>query len=282
MARLRNNTTGITVVELLVVVAVIGVLAGLLLPALARSKTKARSAKCTSNLKQWGIIWNVYTSDNNGFFSDGVGAGMPRGEWVWSLAYQYNDKPDLLMCPEATMRRARGPNAHIKEIRQRLSLPKVQATSYGGPRTVFDFPADPKLEPNPGKFWFASYGQNNWAYNVKGTLQGRLPEFHWREMDIAWEASEVPLFADAMWRGGGPDDTVWLKYEPPTVHGEWRGARDEAKHFAIMRHGRGINVLYFDGSVNKTQAPIDIWKMKWHQKFDTEKWKRTQFESWIR
>jgi prepilin-type processing-associated H-X9-DG protein len=271
-----------SLIEVLVVVAVIGVLAGLLLPAMARSKASARSAKCTSNLKQWGIVWNLYTSDNDGYFSDGVGAGFPRGEWVWSLADHYSEKPELLVCPEATMRRGRGQNYRKKEFLRRIDIPRTQATYFGGPRTVYEFPPHPKLASKPGSLWFSSYGQNNWAYNVRQTLQGRKAEYHWREMDVAWEASEVPLFADAMWRGGGPDHEIGQKYVPPDDHGEWTGVQEEAKHFAIMRHGRGINVLYFDGSVRKTQSVLEVWKMKWHQQFDTEKWKRYPFAGWIR
>jgi prepilin-type N-terminal cleavage/methylation domain-containing protein/prepilin-type processing-associated H-X9-DG protein len=54
---------GFTLVELLVIIAVIAILAALLLPALARAKTSALSAKCKSNLRQWGLSLHMYTSD---------------------------------------------------------------------------------------------------------------------------------------------------------------------------------------------------------------------------
>jgi prepilin-type processing-associated H-X9-DG protein len=53
-------------VELLVVIAVLGMLAGLLLPALARAKAKAQGAGCLSNNRQLGLGWLMYADDNNG------------------------------------------------------------------------------------------------------------------------------------------------------------------------------------------------------------------------
>jgi prepilin-type N-terminal cleavage/methylation domain-containing protein/prepilin-type processing-associated H-X9-DG protein len=53
-----------TLVELLVVLAVIAILAGLLLPAIARTKESGRSTGCISNLHQIGIALQLYVQDN--------------------------------------------------------------------------------------------------------------------------------------------------------------------------------------------------------------------------
>jgi prepilin-type N-terminal cleavage/methylation domain-containing protein len=57
---------GFTLVELLVVVAIIALLAALLLPALASARDKSRKAACISNLHQIGIALLNYATDNDG------------------------------------------------------------------------------------------------------------------------------------------------------------------------------------------------------------------------
>ena len=61
----RRSRAGFTLIEMLVVIAIIGILASLLLPAFAQAKERARVAKCLSNLKQIGFAIQTYVLDND-------------------------------------------------------------------------------------------------------------------------------------------------------------------------------------------------------------------------
>src|SRR5439155_25625600 len=74
---LRSRRTparwGFTLVELLVVVAIIALLAGILIPVFAQAREKGRQTYCLSNLRQMGAAMMLYTEDHDGFYPPAVG-----------------------------------------------------------------------------------------------------------------------------------------------------------------------------------------------------------------
>ena len=82
-ARGRRPRAAFTLVELLLVAAIIAILAALLLPVLVRSKTSAQRLKCVSNLHQLGLAAHLYWDDNNGNCFRYGGTATNGGQLYW-------------------------------------------------------------------------------------------------------------------------------------------------------------------------------------------------------
>jgi len=85
-----------TLIELLVVIGIIGILASMLMPALAQAKQKANRIKCLNHMRQLGLALQMYASDFDGEFPP-----RRRGAtncWVGRLQPFYSDYK-ILRCP---------------------------------------------------------------------------------------------------------------------------------------------------------------------------------------
>lgn len=96
-----------TLLELLIVIAVIAILAGLMLPALSKARGKARQAACQSNLKQCGISMQAYVDDwkeyyppvHGGVYNHPEREAPNCQEWNEYLI-DYSMEPKYMRCPE--------------------------------------------------------------------------------------------------------------------------------------------------------------------------------------
>lgn len=101
---MKRNRSGFTLVELLVVVAIIGVLVGLLLPAVQSAREAARRMSCSNNLKNLGLALHNYHDTHNVFPPAALGLASCRGAGAesnglnasgWTMALPFIEQSSL-------------------------------------------------------------------------------------------------------------------------------------------------------------------------------------------
>ena len=122
----EGRTAGFTLTELLVVIGVIGVLAVMLLPALASSRSDGRAFRCLNNTKQLTLGWIMYANDNNEML-------MPPSTWITSGSFlDWSTNP--INTDTGYM------------LADALMAPYVKSpATYKCPADVFDGPAGPRV-----------------------------------------------------------------------------------------------------------------------------------------
>ena len=255
------NPNAFTLIELLVVISILVMLIALLFPVLRRARNQAKATVCQAKLRQWGLVFKLYTDDNDGrwFHSQTFNpiTGRAAGpSWLHATFHLWSE-PATALCPMSTIPRwppdkfhawdgvLLGHNAEGAAVRG--------AVSYGFNDSAC-WPDD--VEP----YW---------------TLTRR--EYYWGQCDVRG-AARIPVLYDCVL-----DSPFGSPYWGPPVVDAWEGYNDSGYFMVMDRHEGGINMLFMDWSVRKVGLK-ELWMLKWYPAFDTSgPWTRAggvQPEDW--
>ena len=227
----KASASYFTLVELLIVIAIIAILAGMLLPALNSSREKARSISCLSNLKQFGMAFLSYTGDSDGRLcpaylnlTSGANANAYHPYWVFSVMDGAKEKRyiprKLRACPAMSMKEISSSVQYSDDL-------MMERVHYGISAAFF---SNANFQPYESGFLLSKVRNTSVKY----------------------------LMADTWPRGT----------ERSTTHGRGSFNENGSAGAVAPRHSSRINMVYADGHAGSVRplnliAPYDAYPFKW-------------------
>jgi prepilin-type N-terminal cleavage/methylation domain-containing protein/prepilin-type processing-associated H-X9-DG protein len=262
-----SHKKGFTLIELLVVIAIIAVLMGILMPALSRVKEQAREISCRANLRQYGVVLNMYLNDNENKFPNPwkslVATETPPGAGgTWNRYCRWHSsqfEPD-------------GPLwSYMPEVKVNLCPTfKVLANSYADNHPSHNpaNPIDPMYSYSMNGFLGDGDGTNGGykAKNLGGVIRPHAEVFFFAEENMWSRPGNGNVLNDNALCGDGRD---------------WFGTFHQAvKADNGNPDGGFTNLVFVDGHVDKAQSalkkdPSDNSEKEWGR-FEKHAWPSTR------
>jgi prepilin-type N-terminal cleavage/methylation domain-containing protein/prepilin-type processing-associated H-X9-DG protein len=240
-----------TLIELLMVIAIIALLIAILVPTLQRVRNQTRAVICQSNLRQWGTVLALYADENEGrlpILSSGTvlwffrGSWLPEGDPNRPRVFQKVVTKGIACCPMAVKVRP-GPASSISRGRHFGESYEIRSGSGS------TFEAWKIVSPPPP--FRGSYGFNvtAWPKSI--------------DTYLSRGQANIPVILDS------PEDSGWhINTDPPP-----RWEREGVKFigfqiFCINRHNGHVNSLFLDWSVRRVGLK-ELWTLKWDDESNT-------------
>lgn len=209
---------GFTLVELLVVVAIIIILAAILFPIFAKARDKAQQTRCLNNVKQMGTAVQMYEDDYEGAILPwGLGG---NAEYAWG--YFWSDKIDV----------------YLKQIKK-----GSKAGETRGQGEIYRCPSAPTEQATGGNSWQMgkNYGYNRYLSKTTAINEVRYPS---QTLRITETASYTP---------GVDVHNLLPGQDSGYMGGSWYAPTPRASGLNLQSpgwHNGYATVLWFDGHVS--------------------------------
>lgn len=218
-----------TLIELLIVIAIIAILAALLLPALNQARSKAKSIKCVGSLKQLGSAEQIYSADNDSWSVLTLCADPWGLEWNKNLAY---------LKAVGVAYNTRGPNYWLSSF----LCPGAEA-AY---RDNSGYRED--------RFAAVAF---SWGRNSEYGASWRIPVMRCVKLSSLKKSSSKLLFMDATDLNVEYEKACFNQYY--AINGEKTQAEGGTNTTPAYRHNRSLNAAFYDGHVASNLRSEQIW-----------------------